>query len=157
MTNFKRNFTKILKYMDQQKEELFPLNEDVLKQSTFTLEIQNKMKNNISEAGLEILKKIKRENNYFLEAKQKVIKEFLDKNKEDLDKKVLELDNLFSMAKLDKLAQLYEEAFNSSLEKTKNEIYGNYLLSNEYFSTLSDENKIKEILHNYHTDDSHLP
>ena len=157
MINLKRNFTKILKYMDQQKEKLFPLNEDVLKQSTFALEIQKNMKNNISQAGLEILKKIKRENNYYLEAKQKVIKEFLDKNKEDLDKTVLELDNLFSMAILDKLAQLYEEAFNSSLEKTKNEIYRNYLLSNEYFKTLSDENEIKKILRNYHTDDSHLP
>ena len=29
MSNIKRNFTKILKYMDQQKEELFPLDEDV--------------------------------------------------------------------------------------------------------------------------------
>ena len=65
MSNIKRNFTKILKYMDQQKEELFPLNEDVLKKSAFTLDIQSSMKNNISLAAVEILKKITMENNIF--------------------------------------------------------------------------------------------
>jgi len=157
MSNIIRNFTKIIKYMDQQKENLFPLNEDALKKSTFTLEIQSKMKDDISVAGVEILNKIRRENNYYLEEKQKVIKDFLDKNKEDLDKIILELDNLFSVVKLERLALNYEIAFNSSLEKTKNEINKNYLLSDEYLSTLSDEDKIKVLLRNFHVDEQHLP
>ena len=157
MSNIIRNFTKIMKYMDQQKEELFPLNEDVLLGSAFTSEVINNMINNITGAGVEISKAIKKENNYYLEAKERVIKEFLDKNKEDLDKIVLELENLFSAVKLEELAQLYEEAFNSVLEKTKNEINNNYLLSDEYLSTLSDDDKIKELLRNFHVDEQHLP
>ena len=155
MSNIIRNFTKIIKYMDRQKEKLFPLNEDVLRNSSFTLEIQNKIKNSIINAGVEILNKIRRENN--LEEKQKVIKEFLDKNKENLDKKISELDSLFSVVKLERLAHYYEIAFNSSLEKTKNEINKNYLLSDEYFSTLSDDDKVKELLKTFHVDEQHLP
>jgi len=157
MSNIIRNFTRIMKYMDQQKEELFPLNEDVLLRSSFTSEIQNDMRNNITDAGVEISNKIKLENDYYLEAKQRVIKDFVDKNKDDLDRTVLELDNLFSVVKLEELAKLYEEAFNSSLEKTKNEINENYLLSDEYFSTLSDDEKIKELLRHFHVDEQHLP
>ncbi len=157
MSNIIRNFTKIMKYMDQQKEELFPLNEDVLLKSSFTSEIQNDMKNNITNAGVDILNKIRLENDYYLDAKQRVIKDFLDKNKEDLDRTVLELDNLFSVVNLEELARLYDEALNNFLEKTKNEINGNYLLSDEYFSTLSDDEKIKELLRHFHVDEQHLP
>jgi len=157
MRSIIRNFTKIIKYMDQQKEELFPLNEDILLKSTFTSETQNNMKNDITEDAVTILNKIREENDYYLKAKERVIKDFLDNNKEDLDKTVLELDNLFSVVKLEELAQLYDEAFNSSLEKTKNEIDKNYLLSDEYLSALSDENKTKELLRNFHVDEQHLP
>jgi len=132
MSNIIRNFTKIIKYMEQQKEELFPLNEDALQETTFTYEILRKMKSDIINNGVDILNKIRIENKYYLEENKKVIKEFLDKNKENLDKIILELDNLFSVVKLEKLAHNYEVAFNSSLEKTKNEINKNYLLSNEY-------------------------
>ena len=117
--------------MDRQKEELFPLNEDALQETTFTYEILRKMKSDIINDGVEILNKIREENKYYLEGNKKVIKAFLDKNKENLDKVILELDNLFSVEKLEKLAHNYDVAFNSSLEKTKNEINKNYLLSNE--------------------------
>ena len=161
MGNIIRNFTAIMKYMDQQKEEFFPLNEDILLRSAFTSDFQNNMKNEITNTGVEILNKIREENNYYLEAKSRVIKEFLNKNKEDLDRIVKELDNIFSVVKLGELAQLYEEAFNSSLEKTENEIKDNYLLSDEYLSALSDDSenntKIKELLRNFHVDEQHLP
>jgi len=157
MSNIIRNFTKIIKYMELQKKELFPLNEDILNNSLFTKEIQNNMKLNISYAGVEILNKITKENKYYLEKKQKVIKEFLDKNKENLDKIVSELDNLFSVVKLERLAHNYEIAFNSSLEKTKNEINNNYLLSDEYFSTLSDDDKIKDLLKSFKVDEQNSP
>ena len=135
----------------------FPLNEDVLKETAFPFQIQRKMKDVIIEDGVNIINKIRLENNYYLEENKKVIKEFLDKNKENLDKIILELDNLFSVVNLEKLAHNYEVAFNSSLEKTENEINKNYLLSNEYLSTLSDEDKIKELLRNFRIDEQHLP
>ena len=161
MSNIIRNFTAIMKYMDQQKEVFFPLNEDVLLKSAFTSDFQNNMKNEFFNNRVEILNKIREENNYYLDAKNRVIKEFLNKNKEDLDRIVKELDNIFSVVKLGELAQLYEEAFNSSLEKTENEIKENYLLSDEYLSALSDDSenntKIKELLREFHVDEKHLP
>ena len=160
MSNIIRNFTKIMKYMDQQKEELFTLNEDVLKQSSFTLDFQGNMKDSINKAGVDISNKIERENKYYLEAKERVIKEFLDKNKENLEKTVSELDTFFSVRKIDSLSKVYDIAFNSSLEKTKNEIYENYLLSDEYFSNVSalyDKDKMIKYVNNYHTDEEHMP
>ena len=159
MGNIKNNFTSIIKNMEKQKEDLFPLNEDVLKESSFTSEIQNEMKNNINELGVDILNKIRRENSYYLELKQKVIDEFLANNKEFLNNLTLELDTLFSAVKLEELANLYENAFKSCLEKTKNEIKSNELLSNEYFNSLidivQDNDKLIELLKSFHTDPQH--
>ena len=160
MSNIIRNFTKIMKYMDQQKEELFPLDEDVLKKSTFRLEFQHNMKDNITNAGVDISNKIERENKYYLEAKQRVIKEFLDKNKENLEKTVSELDTFFSVRKLENISKAYDIAFNSSLETTKNDINENYLLSDEYLNyvnDLYDKNKMIKLVNNYHTDEEHMP
>ena len=156
MRNIKENFTEIIKYMDKQKEELFPLNEDVLNQSAFTPEIQNNMKINITNAGKEILKKIQKENNYYLEEKQRIIKEVLDENKEYLDKIILDLETIFSARKMEELAQLYETAFNSCLEKTKNEIKENSNLSDEYFIAYPKDDKIEEILRDFHIDKQEL-
>ena len=36
MINFRENYTNIIKKINKQKEELFPLNEDVLKDNLFT-------------------------------------------------------------------------------------------------------------------------
>ena len=157
MKNIKRNFTQILKNMDKQKEALFPLNEDVLKTSNFSIKFQNELRDNITDLGVDISNKIRMENNYYLEAKQKIIKDFLKENKEYLNKLILELENLFSVVSLEELSNLYEVAFNSSLEKTKNEIKNNELLSDEYFGTLSDDNKLLELLKKYHVDELHLP
>lgn len=71
------------------------------------------MKNDITDYAVKILNKIREENDYYLNAKERVIKEFLDNNKEDLDKIILGLENLFSVVKLEELAQHYDETFNS--------------------------------------------
>ena len=71
MRNINNNFTSILKYADKQKEELFPLSEDVLKAKDFKTEFQNEIKNKISDSGVQIFTKIKRENNYFFRKKAK--------------------------------------------------------------------------------------
>ena len=160
MSNIIRNFTKIMKYMEQKKEELFPLKEDILKQSTFSLEFPDKMKDNITNTGVDISNKIERENKYYLEAKQRVIKEFLDKNKENLEKTVSELDTFFSVRRLENISKAYEKAFNSSLETTKNDINENSLLSDEYLSyvnDLYDKDKMIKLVNNYHVDEEHMP
>ena len=118
------------------------------------------MKNNIVELGVNILNKIRRENNFYLELKEDVVSKFLANNKEFLNNLTLELDTLFSAVNLEELANLYENAFKSCLEKTKREIKTNELLSNEYFNNLidiyKDNNKLIELLNNFHTDPQHL-
>ena len=118
------------------------------------------MKNNITELGVNILNKIRRENEHYLKLKEDVVSKFLADNKDYLNKLTLELDSLFSTVKLEELAKLYENAFRSCLEKTKREIKSNELLSNEYFNDLvdiyEDNNKLIELLNNFHTDPEHL-
>ena len=160
MKNINKNYTSIIKNMEKKKEELFPLNEDVLKESSFSNEIQNKMKIDITQLGVNILNTIKRENEDYLKLKEKVVNEFLTNNKEYLNNLTLELDTLFSAIKLEELANLYEKAFRSCLEKTKGEIKSNELLSNEYFNdlvnTYEDDNNLIKSLNSYHTDAQHL-
>ena len=157
MKSINNNFTSILKYADKQKEELFPLNEDVLKTTDFKSEFQKEMKDKIIDAGVQINNKIRKENNYYLEHKKEIIDEFVTKNKELLDNLVIELDNLFSVINIEELAVLFETALNSSLLKIKNEIKNNSDLADEYFQTLSQEKLLLEILKTYHIDEQHLP
>ena len=157
---FKRinsNFTNILKYMDKQKEELFPLNEDALKTTYFKTEFQRELKSKINDQGVSILNKIRRENTYYLESKQNITDSFIQNNKANLEELVIELDNLFSIVKLEELANLFEKALNSSLDTTKNEINFNRELAKEYFGTISNKTALLEILRTYHVDEKHLP
>jgi len=118
------------------------------------------MKNNITKLGVDILNIIRRENEYYLKLKENVVNEFLANNKEYLNNLTLELDTLFSTIKLEELANLYENAFRSCLEKAKKEIKSNELISNEYFNDLvsvyKDDNKLIQSLRSYHTDAQHL-
>ena len=157
MRNINNNFTSILKYADKQKEELFPLSEDVLKAKDFKTEFQNEIKNKISDSGVQIFTKINRENNYFLEKKQNIIDEFIKNNKNELDNIIIKLDNIFSIVKIEELAHLYELAFNSSLQKTKNEIVYNMKLAEEYFNTLSNQKQLLKLLKTYLVDEKNLP
>ena len=115
---------------------------------------------NITKLGVDILNILRRENEYYLKLKENVVNEFLTNNKEYLNNLTLELDTLFSTIKLEELANLYENAFRSCLEKAKKEIKSNELLSNEYFNDLvsvyQDDNKLIQSLRSYHTDAQHL-
>ena len=84
MINFRKNCANIIKDMDKQKEELFILNEDVLRESLFTKREENNIQQNISELGVDILNKIKNENNYYLTQRKETIDKFLKENKQYL-------------------------------------------------------------------------
>ena len=158
MINFRRNYTNIIKYMETKKEELFPLNEDVLRESLFSQREKNNIEKNISTLGVNILNKINNENEDYLGKIKKEIDK-LSKNKEYLFNLSSDLYGLFS-ANLEEIANLYEKAFSSSLNKINKELNNNILLANNYFNTLekiiNNKTKIKELLRNYHTDDAHL-
>ena len=69
MTIFEDNFTNILKEMDKKAEELFPLNENVLKETFLTNDNKNAIGENISNHGVTISNKIRMENDYYISEK----------------------------------------------------------------------------------------
>ena len=150
MIKFKENFTYIQNYMDIQKEEQFPLDENILKDSLFTLNEQKNITNQIKELSSSILNKLEKENDYYLNEINKVIDKFIEENKDYLNNLIDELDIIFSEDILKRLAISYDIAFESSLNKIKNNIKENEILSNNYFNDLynilENDTRIIEIL-----------
>ena len=159
MINFRENATNILKNMDRQKEELFTLTDDVLSESLFTRGEQTNIQNTISNYTINIINTIRNENDDYLNETQEIINKLVN-NKEDLFNLISNLTILFS-ENLEELANLYEKAFNSCLEKINNELHKNELLANEYFNNLNNivnnKTKMSQLLKNYHIDSSHIP
>ena len=59
MIGYKDNFTNLLKYLENEKNNKFPLKEDVLKESYFNAEEKQKIKNDIDELSNDIINTIK--------------------------------------------------------------------------------------------------
>jgi hypothetical protein len=160
MTIFEDNFTNILKEMDKKAEELFPLNENVLKETFLTNDNKNAIGEIISDHGVTISNKIRTENDYYISEKNKYIENFLKENKQYLYDLTSNLFVLFSEESLEDLAKLYHETFESCLNKINNELHKNKLLSKEYLDNLNavinNKTKIIDLLKNYHNDDQHL-
>ena len=156
MKNLRQNFTNIQKFMDKEKEEKFPLNEHILKEEFFNQNILNNMQNEINNKGVNILNSIRNENDEYLKEKNRVIEEFIRNDRQYLNTLTFEIDSKFTERKLGELKNLYEIAYKSCLEKTKNELNNNYNIASKYFTDLAaliqDNNKIIELLRGYKSD-----
>ena len=152
-THFRENFTNIMKFMDKEKEEKFPLGDYVLND---TFDVQNDMQNEINEEGVNILQSIRNENEEYLREKNKVIEDFVEKYKNYLNTLTFEIESLFTEKKLGEIAELYEIAYNSCLRKTTNELNNNKNSAYNYFNNLAgimqDNNNLINILKQYKTD-----
>ena len=150
MINFRENYINIIKYMDMKKEELFTLNENVLSQNLLSERELSYIETNITNLGINILNKIKNENEDYLDKVKQEIDKLLD-NKEYLFNLTSDIIILFS-ENLEELANLYEKAFFSCLDKINKELEENTLLTNNYFNNLEEivnnKTKIKELLRN---------
>ena len=137
ITDFKKEFTSNIKYMEIIKEELFPLTENTLRGEYFNLSEQQKISKVLKEEiGMEIINKIKNENNKYLNKIRGKIDIFLESNKQNLDKIFNELVLLFSGVKLNQMDNLYEKSFNEYLNKISNNIQQNKYLTFQYFNDL---------------------
>ena len=125
MINFRENYINIIKYMDMKKEELFTLNENVLSQNLLSEREISNIETNISNLGVNILNKIKNENEDYLDKVKQEIDKLLD-NKEYLFSLTSDIIILFS-ENLEELANLYEKAFFSCLDKINKELEKNTL------------------------------
>ena len=161
MTYASENYTSIIKYMDEQKNIQFPLQENPLKDNFFTEFEKSEISNNIFTLAISILNKIKTENNNYLKETELKIDDFMKNNKEYLNQLIYELNILFSKENLEKLANLYEIGFQSCLNKIKNDIQQNELLINDYFNNLSsgfeNNTKIIELLQYFKITNDYMP
>ena len=155
MINFKENYTNILKYMENKREEKFSLEEDVLKFNSFSKEEKKKIKETFDKLRVELISQVENININYINRVGKVRKEFYRKNKEELDKIIYDLNSTISKYKLEKLSNLFNIALNSSLEKIKNDIENNKIIAMKYINNISnlymDKSKNYELTKRYLT------
>ena len=156
MTHFRENFTNILEFMDNKKEENFPLNENVLNGEHFSSDVENNMINTLNQIGVDILNSIRRENDYYLSQKNQIINDFVKDNQNYLNNLTYQIDSKFTERNLEKIAELYDKAFKSCLEKTTTEFNNNYNSAYKYFNDLAnimqDDSQIIQLLRSYKSD-----
>ena len=139
MSKFKENFTNIIKYMNRLKERKFTLIDDSLKEQFFTTSIKDNIKNDISKCGVDIINTIKKENKeYLTQIKDNINNIVNDSLVEDLNSLIFDLNIFFSEENLYKFSNLYDLAFQTSLNKMKNDILNNQLLIENYYKEFAD-------------------
>ena len=136
MTDFRKDFTTIVKIMEEKKEEEFPMDEKTLNGNYFLPSDQNKMSEDLKKLGEDIINKIKRENTKYLNLIKQKVDEFLLYHKDNLNEIYYELTLLMSEVELTKIDTSYKEAFEGYLDKATNEIEINNNLTKEYFDEL---------------------
>ena len=136
MINFRENYTNIMKYMDEQKTKQFPLDEDTLEDSLFTSNDKNYIETQMTTFRVEISKKIKDENDFYIDKIKNNISTFLTENLEQLNNLISDLNILFSEESLKQLSDLFNNAFYSCLNKITNDIKYNEALAKQYFDLL---------------------
>ena len=155
-THFRENFTNIIKFMDKEKEENFPLSENALNNS---FDAQNSMQNEINDDGVNILNSIRKENEEYLKEKNDVIADF-NKYHNYLNNLTFKIESLFTEKKLGEIEGLYEIAYTSCLNKTTRELNNNNNSAYNYFSELEgimqNNNYLINILGQYKTDKATL-
>ena len=72
---------------------------------------------NLDDLGINIYKAIINENDKYLDVVNKIVSDFLQENKTNLDELFINLKLLFSEESLEMLAHNFEKDFNNSLKK----------------------------------------
>ena len=119
MIKFKKNYIDALKYLDKEKDEQFPLNEDVLKDTFLSPEEQQKIKNDLETLSNDIIDNITNFNNLYLNNNQEVPNESV---KNELNSFILGINIIFSNESLKELSNSFINTINNYLLKMKEEI-----------------------------------
>ena len=153
MINFRQAYINITKDMEHQREEQFIPNEKSLLGSYFKVSEQKNISEAIKKLGNDIIIVINKENNLYLDNMDKVMNDFLEKNKDYLNKLMVEISILFSTQALDKLAKSYNHSLNKYFTQLDNDIKNNKQLTNEYIdyiaSLMTDNKQIIKLLTTY--------
>ena len=158
MISFEDNITGIIKDMEKQKENQFPLQENVLKYGLFDDDAKEKIKDEINKIKVNVNTDINKENDFYMNKTRHAIKDFEENDIEKLNNIILDLDVFFSREKLKNFADMFEIAYNSILKKVSEEIIHNEKLAKKYFDefvkVIDDNNYIKNLINNRYTIDS---
>ena len=150
MSDFRKSFTTVIKFMEQEKEDNFPMDEKTLDSNYFPPSEQRKISEDLKTLSEDIINKIKRENTKYLNLIKQKVDDFFLYHKDNLNEIFYELTLLFSEVKLGELDSFYEEAFEGYLNKVTNEIDFNNNLTKNYFDEMKDymenSNKIIDLL-----------
>ena len=125
MISFEDNITGIIKDMEKQKENQFPLQENVLKYGLFDDDAKEKIKDETNKIKVNVNTDINKENDFYMNKTRQAIKDFKENDIERLNNIILDLDVFFSREKLKNFADMFEIAYNSILKKMSEEIIHN--------------------------------
>ena len=130
MFNFKDNFTKVLKYLEDEKNTQFPLNEKILKDNFFSPEEEQTIKNDLDSLSGDIINQIKDKNNIYYNNINQKIDDLLNSN---INSFIFEINILCSNTFLEEVSQSFQNTYKSYLNNIKNNLikyiehYTNYL------------------------------
>ena len=151
MTKFRDNYIYTISYMEQLKSSKFYLEENVLKNSSFTANITKQMEDELKSVSDEILDKIKITNN--IEKIRKYLNLFLENNLDNITTIISDLELIFSEEQLKLLSDVFELSLNLSLQRITNETKKNIDLAkkyyDEYYNVVNDEESLKRLVQNY--------
>ena len=161
MKNFRLTFTSIIKDMEILKNEQFPMDENTLQGGYFKPSEQQKISKELKEFSVDIINKIKNENNKYMNTVKKRVNIFLDENKATLFQLISDLEILFSEEKIENIAKIYDMAFNGYLDEITNTINTNKKITDTYFDgmvgIMENDDEIVELFKNYPVDQSLPP
>ena len=141
MGYFRNNFSDNLIEIRKEIEEQFYLEEEVLQSNLFK-DKNNEITQKFNNFGINAIKEIIKENDEYQKKINTTITNFLNENEELLYSLIYDLYIFVSNESLIELADLYDIAFNSSLNTTSNIIDDNEILAQEFF------NDIKGVIEN---------
>ena len=135
MGYFRQNFTNDLINISKEIEKEFKLEEEPLKDNLFKNK-KSEITNKFVDFSTKVINDIKNEiDNYENKINTKISK-FLEENEEELNSLIYDLYILFSNESLIELAELYDDAFNSSLNTITNLISYNEMKTKQYFDDM---------------------
>ena len=160
MSYFRQNFSEVLFFMNRERENKFFFEEEVLS-DLFSKIKKSKIEQKFKDLSRNVINEIKAQFDQYENKINLTINNFLNENEEELNSLILDLNILFSNESLVELAELYDKAYNSSLNKIKRKIKNNELLAKEYFDdmvgAILNTSYIMELLHSFQNDSEHIP
>ena len=133
---FRSQFINVLNFLDISKRENFPLKENILSNSLFSLANINNIYNDFKNGEIKILKDIKEENNNYRSSIQKKLDYFKVNDEGKVIQLMNNIKNLLSETNLKNLAEEYDKLFVNSINSLNNIIENNIKLSDQYFKEI---------------------